>query len=154
MRLRTTAVALVGALTLVLPTAGSALADDGGAFNYTFLQDGASTSGQVSDLTEGRCHVLAVTDGASIEEVVNETDMVALLFDNQHCKGRPVATAGPGEMAGDFKAVAVRFESAEQEQKREDAAEAPAQAPAESDESEAGDEEDDDYIESTFRRLG
>ncbi|MEU9039094.1 hypothetical protein AB0D45_29905 [Streptomyces sp. NPDC048352] len=162
MRLRTTAVALAGALTLVLPTAAQALADDGRAFNYSFLQDGVSRSGQVSDLTEDKCHALAVTDDASIEEAVNETDKVALLFDNKRCEGEPVLAAGPGEKAGDFEAVAVVFEAAESGEQREEGKQreegeqreeaTPGQAPADS----ASDEsyEDEEPYKSAFRMLG
>ncbi|MCX5377940.1 hypothetical protein [Streptomyces sp. NBC_00091] len=184
MRLRTTAVALAGALTLVLPTAAQALADDGKALNYSFLQDGVSKSGQVSDLTEGKCHLLSVSDAASLEEIANETDKVALLFDNKACEGEPVLAAGPGEKAGDFEAVAVVFEDAAgQGEKREEAgqgekpeeaapapaempaapvetpaetpAEAPAETPAEaSDESDEEEEEEGDLLDAPFRALG
>ncbi|MFJ3878336.1 hypothetical protein ACIPW5_12840 [Streptomyces sp. NPDC090077] len=158
MRLRTTAVALAGALTLVLPTAATALADDGKVLSYTFVKDGASKTGQVSDLAEDKCHALAVTD-APIEEVVNETDKVALFFDNKNCEGEPVAAAGPGEKAGDFDASAVAFEAAEpgqgqqKDEKREDAAQAPVQQPADSG-SDAVDAEDADTFESPFRMIG
>ncbi|MDK9495764.1 hypothetical protein QEZ40_007057 [Streptomyces katrae] len=169
MRLRTTAVALAGALTLVLPTAATALADDGKVLSYSFQQDGESRTGQVSDLAEDKCHALAVTD-APIEEVVNETDKVALFFDNKNCEGEPVAAAGPGEKAGEFQASAVAFESDKQAQeakpeeqakpdeqaqpgekdKREDAA----QQPADSDASDAASDEESDYFDSPFRMIG
>ncbi|MEU9714665.1 hypothetical protein [Streptomyces sp. NPDC047976] len=168
MRLRTTAVALAGALTLVLPTAATALADDGKVLSYSFQQNGESKTGQVSDLAEDKCHALAVTD-APIEEVVNETDKVALFFDNKNCEGEPVAAAGPGEKAGEFEASAVAFEADKQAQpakpgeqaqpgeqdKREEAAQAPVQQPADSD-SDAADssDEESDYFDSPFRMLG
>ncbi|EFL15597.1 hypothetical protein [Streptomyces sp. C] len=173
MRLRTTAVALAGALTLVLPTAATALADDGKALSYSFQQNGESKTGQVSDLAEDKCHALAVTD-APIEEAVNETDKVALFFDNKNCEGEPVVAAGPGEKAGDFEASAVVFESSDKQgqqaqpgekDKREDAAQAPAQQPADSDASDASDaseasdgsdgsDGESDYFDSPFRMLG
>lgn len=161
MRLRTTAVALAGALALVLPTAATALADDGDVFSYSFQQDGESKTGQVSDLAEDKCHALSVTDGSALEEVVNETDKVALLFDNKNCEGEPVAAAGPGEKAGDLEAVAVAFEAAKEGQKaepgekdkREEAAQTPVQQPAESDSSDS-DDEDADYFDSPFRAIG
>ncbi|AZM89491.1 MULTISPECIES: hypothetical protein [Streptomyces] len=160
MRLRTTAVALAGALTLVLPAAATALADDGKALSYSFQQNGESKTGQVSDLAEDKCHALAVTD-APIEEAVNETDKVALFFDNKNCEGEPVAAAGPGEKAGDFEASAVAFESDQQakpaepgeKDKREDAAQAPVQQPADSDASDSA-EEESDYFDSPFRTIG
>ncbi|MFD0355564.1 hypothetical protein ACFVHW_17795 [Streptomyces sp. NPDC127110] len=169
MRLRTTAVALAGALTLVLPTAATALADDGKVLSYSFQQNGESKTGQVSDLAEDKCHALAVTD-APIEEVVNETDKVALFFDNKNCEGEPVAAAGPGEKAGEFEASAVAFESDKQEQpakpgeqaqpgekdKREEAAQAPVQQPADSDTADSSDssDEESDYFDSPFRTIG
>ncbi|MFF1342004.1 hypothetical protein ACFVYT_29615 [Streptomyces sp. NPDC058290] len=120
MRLRTTAVALVGALALTLPAGAQAFADDGQAFNYVFLKDGESQLAQISDLTEGKCHNLAVTDGA-VQEIANDSDMVALLFDNATCSGEPVVAAGPGEKVGDIKAVAVAFEHAERAEPAEPA---------------------------------
>ncbi|MGE7387668.1 hypothetical protein ACQKM2_19510 [Streptomyces sp. NPDC004126] len=165
MRLRTTAVALAGALTLVLPAAATALADDGKALSYSFQQNGESKTGQVSDLAEDKCHALAVAD-APIKEVVNETDKVALFFDNKNCEGEPVAAAGPGEKAGDFEASAVAFESDKQappaqpgekdkgeKDKSEEAAQAPVQQPADSDSSDSSDEESD-YFDSPFRTIG
>ncbi|WP_405980352.1 hypothetical protein [Streptomyces sp. NBC_00158] len=166
MRLRTTAVALAGALALVLPTAATALADDGEALSYSFQQNGESKTGQVSDLAEDKCHALAVTDASAIEEVVNETGKVALLFGNKDCEGEPVAAVGPGEKAGDLDAVAVAFEAAKDDQKaepgqkpeqgekdkREEAAQAPVQQPADSDSSDS--EEDSDYFDSPFRAIG
>ncbi|MFI6006590.1 hypothetical protein ACIA98_40660 [Streptomyces sp. NPDC051366] len=112
MRLRTTAVALAGALALTLPAGAQAFADDGQAFNYVFLKDGERQLAQISDVTEGKCQKLAVADGA-VQEIANDTDMVALLFDNATCSGEPVVAAGPGEKVGDITAVAVAFEHAE-----------------------------------------
>ncbi|MFF1497650.1 hypothetical protein [Streptomyces sp. NPDC058304] len=120
MRLRTTAVALAGALALTLPAGAQAFADDGQAFNYVFLKDGERQLAQISEVTEGKCHKLEVTDGA-VQEIANDTDMVALLFDNATCNGEPVVAAGPGEKAGDITAVAVAFERAEQAEQAEQA---------------------------------
>ncbi|KOY56194.1 hypothetical protein [Streptomyces sp. XY332] len=120
MRIRTAAVALAGALALTLPVGAQAFADDGQSFNYVFLKDGESQQAQISDLTEGTCHELAVTDGA-VQEIANDSDMVALLFDNATCSGEPVVAAGPGEKVGDIKAVAVAFERAERAEPAEPA---------------------------------
>lgn len=112
MRLRTTAVALAGALAFTLPAGAQAFADDGQAFNYAFLKDGERQSAQLSDLAEDKCHQLTATDGA-VEEIANDTDKVALLFDNATCTGEPVTAVGPGEKADEMKAVAVVFEQAQ-----------------------------------------
>ncbi|MFZ3492054.1 hypothetical protein ACODT5_02235 [Streptomyces sp. 5.8] len=108
MRLRTTAAVLVGAMAIILPTASQALADDSNAFNYTFMKAGKPQHAQINDLSEEKCHDLAVANG-SVTEIANETKKVALLFDNATCSGEPVLAAEPGDRAGDFKAVAVAF---------------------------------------------
>ncbi|MBW5482513.1 hypothetical protein [Streptomyces bambusae] len=118
MRLRTTAAAVVGALALVLPASGQAFAADGD-FHYTFVDhNGAEQSAQIRDLENDKCLPLEHTSAAEpAVEVANETDAVALLFDNAECKGEPRAVAGPGERAGDVHAVAVVFEAAQDEAK-------------------------------------
>ncbi|MBT2544953.1 hypothetical protein J7E99_30680 [Streptomyces sp. ISL-44] len=109
MRLRTASAALAAALAFVLPSAAQALADDGQVFKYTFLKEGKPQHKQISDLAVGKCGQLAAPEGL-IEEIANESDKVALVFDNATCSGDPVVVAGPGEKAGGFSAVAVRFE--------------------------------------------
>ncbi|RSS84245.1 hypothetical protein [Streptomyces sp. WAC06614] len=112
MRLRTTAAAFAGALALVLPTAAQAMAD-GDGFNYTVVdKDGKEQAAQLRQFENDRCLQLQHASAtAPAVAVANDTDAVALLFDNPGCEGEPRAVAGPGERHDDVNAVAVVFEA-------------------------------------------
>ncbi|MFJ3925799.1 hypothetical protein [Streptomyces sp. NPDC090022] len=165
MRLRITAAAFVGALALVLPTGAQALADDGKAFNYRFVDEsGKEHAAQISDLADGKCLPLHEASADQSLEVSNQTDSVALLFAGKDCSGEPVVAAGPNEENGDFKAGSVRFEQvAQQEPGKAQETVTPGKADqsdmADEDADDvsddlAEDEEDDDVFRTIFRTIG
>ncbi|MFE6833519.1 hypothetical protein ACFVFI_01560 [Streptomyces sp. NPDC057705] len=116
MRLRTTAAALVGALALVLPTAGPSLADDHGdrvlgTLNYRFVNDNdIEESGQIRPADTNTCYVLARTsqDKPAIA-VQNNTKSRAHLFANRNCSGEEVATLRPDGQVNRVGAVSAYF---------------------------------------------
>ncbi|MFJ3724877.1 hypothetical protein ACIPYQ_20250 [Streptomyces sp. NPDC090045] len=116
MRLRTTTAVLVGALALVLPTAGPSLADDNGdralgTLNYRFVNDNdVEENGQIRPADNNTCYVLTRTsrDRPAVS-VQNNTRSRAHLFDNVSCSGEEVATLRPDGQVNRVKAVAVNF---------------------------------------------
>ncbi|MFH7599406.1 hypothetical protein WDV06_30550 [Streptomyces racemochromogenes] len=119
MRLRTTAAALAGALALVLPAGAQAFADDGKALNYVYVdQNNTEKNGQLKDMGADKCHALP-SAASEVVEAVNETDSVALIFEEADCGGAPVATLQPGEKAGDFHAASVVFQQAHREDQQQ-----------------------------------
>lgn len=116
MRLRTTAAVFAGALALVLPTAGPALADDHdgrglGTLHYRIVdEDDGVRNAQIRPADNDTCYVLNGTSANEpAVEVLNRTESLALLFDNRGCAGRAERTLRPGERARGVDAVAVLF---------------------------------------------
>ncbi|MEU3407961.1 hypothetical protein ABZ766_28995 [Streptomyces sp. NPDC006670] len=127
MRLRTTAAALAGALALVLPAGAQAFADDGKALNYVYVdQSNAEKSAQVKDTGADKCHALP-SAASDVVEAVNDSDAVALLFDNDMCEGEPHIVLQPREKAGEFKAAAVAFEPVRKQEQQADKQQKPEQ---------------------------
>ncbi|WP_030708244.1 hypothetical protein [Streptomyces sp. NRRL F-2580] len=116
MRLRTTAAVLVGALALVLPTAGPSLADDHGdralgTLNYRFINDDdVEENGQIRPADNHTCYVLTHTsqDRPAVA-VRNNTRSRAHLFDNRSCSGEEVATLRPDRQVNRVRVVSVYF---------------------------------------------
>ncbi|MFE9927499.1 hypothetical protein [Streptomyces sp. NPDC005533] len=116
MRLRTTAAVLVGALALVLPTAGPSLADDHddrvlGTLNYRFVNDDdVEEIGQIRPANNHTCYVLTRTsrDRPAVA-VQNNTRSRAHLFDNRSCSGEEVATLGPDRQVNRVRVVSAYF---------------------------------------------
>ncbi|MFE7100383.1 hypothetical protein [Streptomyces erythrochromogenes] len=116
MRLGTTAAVFVGALALVLPTAGPSLADDQGdralgTLHYRYLDDaGRERQGQIRPADDGTCYLLTGTSrNEPAVDVRNRTRSRALLFDNPGCSGRAVATLRPNGAVSDVEVVAAFF---------------------------------------------
>ncbi|MGW6616866.1 hypothetical protein ACWGA0_25880 [Streptomyces erythrochromogenes] len=116
MRLGTTAAVFVGALALVLPTAGPSLADDQGdralgTLHYRYLDDaGRERQGQIRPADDGTCYLLTGTSrNEPAVDVRNRTRSRALLFDNPGCSGRAVATLRPNGSVSDVEVVAAFF---------------------------------------------
>ncbi|MFE7185016.1 hypothetical protein [Streptomyces erythrochromogenes] len=117
MRLGTTAAVFVGALALVLPTAGPSLADDQGGralgtLQYRYLDDaGRERQGQIRPADDGTCYLLTGTSrNEPAVDVRNRTRSRALLFDNPGCSGRAVATLRPNGAVSDVEVVAAFFQ--------------------------------------------
>ncbi|MFJ4778341.1 hypothetical protein [Streptomyces sp. NPDC088762] len=116
MRLRTTAAVFAGALALVLPTAGPSLADDHdgrgiGTLHYR-LADGRTA--QIRPADNDTCYVLThASEEDPAVDVVNDTESLAVLFDNRTCDGRAERTLRPGERARGVEAVSVFFKPVE-----------------------------------------
>ncbi|MFF4009672.1 hypothetical protein [Streptomyces sp. NPDC001717] len=119
MRLRTTAAVLAGAVALVLPTAGPSVADghdghDGqtlGVLHYRFLDEaGVERTGQIRPRENDTCYVLTHTsrDEPAIE-IWNDTESLAVLFDNRGCNGHAERVLDPGERAHNVDVVSVFF---------------------------------------------
>ncbi|MFJ7589932.1 hypothetical protein ACIQZO_21620 [Streptomyces sp. NPDC097617] len=116
MRLRSTAAVIVGALALALPTAGPSLADDHGeralgTLHYTYLDaGGAQRNGQIRPADNDTCYLLTRTsrDEPAIE-VRNDTESLAVLFDNRSCEGEAEAVLKPGGKAKRVEVVSVYF---------------------------------------------
>ncbi|MCX5584411.1 hypothetical protein [Streptomyces erythrochromogenes] len=116
MRLGTTAAVFVGALALVLPTAGPSLADDQGdrtlgTLYYRYLDDaGRERQGRIRPADDGTCYLLTGTSrNEPAVDVRNRTRSRALLFDNAGCSGRAVATLRPNVAVSDVEVVAAFF---------------------------------------------
>ncbi|MER5412683.1 hypothetical protein [Streptomyces virginiae] len=116
MRLRSTAAVFVGALALALPTAGPSTADDHGeralgTLHYRYL-DAAGTErrGQIRPADNDTCYLLTRTsrDEPAIE-VRNDTESLAVLFDNRGCDGEAEKVLKPGENAKRVEVVSVYF---------------------------------------------
>ncbi|WP_329379088.1 hypothetical protein OG625_11845 [Streptomyces sp. NBC_01351] len=116
MRLGTTAAVLVGAVALVLPTAGPSLADghDGwnlGVLHYRFLDEaGEERDGQIRPQENDTCYVLTHTsrDEPAID-VRNDTESLAVLFDNRGCNGEAEVVLEPGERVRNVEVVSAFF---------------------------------------------
>ncbi|WP_168714751.1 hypothetical protein [Streptomyces sp. A0592] len=116
MRLGTTAAVFVGALALVLPTAGPSSADDPGdralgTLYYRYLDDaGRERQGRIRPADDGTCYLLTGTSrNEPAVDVRNRTRSRALLFDNPGCSGRAVATLRPNGAVSDVEVVAAFF---------------------------------------------
>ncbi|MGW6573738.1 hypothetical protein ACWGAN_16370 [Streptomyces sp. NPDC054945] len=122
MRLRSTAALFVGALALALPTAGPSMADDHGeralgTLQYRYL-DAAGTErrGQIRPADNDTCYLLTRTsrDEPAIE-VRNDTESLAILFDNRSCDGEAEKVLKPGERAKRVEVVSVYFKPVDEE---------------------------------------
>ncbi|WP_328300880.1 hypothetical protein OG389_26130 [Streptomyces sp. NBC_00435] len=118
MRLRTTAAALVGALALVLPTAGLSYAnghDDDrehlGTLHYRYAdEDGDRHNGQIHPADNDTCYRLThTTERRPAFEVKNETESLAVVYSNRTCAGVPEAELEPGERLRDTDVASVYF---------------------------------------------
>ncbi|MFI8340575.1 hypothetical protein ACIF8W_10875 [Streptomyces sp. NPDC085639] len=122
MRLRPTAAVIVGALALALPAAAPSLADDHGeralgTLHYRYLDaSGATRNGQIRPADNDTCYVLTRTsrDEPAIE-VRNETESLAVLFDNRSCEGEAEAVLKPGGRAKRVEVVSVYLKPADRE---------------------------------------
>ncbi|MFE9478608.1 hypothetical protein ACFYNM_08375 [Streptomyces spororaveus] len=116
MRLRSTAAVFVGALVLALPTAGPSMADDHGeralgTLHYQYLDAaGIERRGQIRPADNDTCYLLTRTsrDEPAIE-VRNDTESLAVLFDNRSCDGEAEKVLKPGERASRVEVVSVYF---------------------------------------------
>ncbi|MBT2451595.1 hypothetical protein J7F03_31965 [Streptomyces sp. ISL-43] len=114
MRLRTTAATLLAALALVLPTAGQSLANDHddrdslGELSYRFSDDGDTRHGRIEPADNDTCYQLTHASGNHPAfEVRNDTESLALLFEDRHCGGQAVEALEPGERARDLEVRSV-----------------------------------------------
>ncbi|MFF4423623.1 hypothetical protein ACFY04_23050 [Streptomyces sp. NPDC001549] len=122
MRLRPTVAVFVGALALALPTAGPSVADDHGeralgTLHYQYLDAaGSERRGQIQPADNDTCYLLTRTsrDEPAIE-VRNETESLAVLFDNRSCNGEAEKVLKPGEKANRVEAVSVYFKPVDEE---------------------------------------
>ncbi|CAM5483776.1 hypothetical protein SAVIM40S_07433 [Streptomyces avidinii] len=111
---------IVGALALALPTAGPSLADDHGeralgTLHYEYLDAGGATrNGRIRPADNDTCYLLTRTfrDEPAIE-VRNETQSLAVLFDNRSCEGEAEAVLKPGGRAKQVEVVSVYFKPAD-----------------------------------------
>ncbi|MET9884384.1 hypothetical protein ABZZ20_14770 [Streptomyces sp. NPDC006430] len=115
MRLRPTTAALLGALALVLPTAGPSVAED-------FGDDGRRTLGrleyvidhderaQIRPADNDTCYELTDTSRRRpATSVRNETESRAVLFSEHGCGGRAERVLEPGDRVNDVKVLSVTF---------------------------------------------
>ncbi|MCX4528194.1 MULTISPECIES: hypothetical protein [unclassified Streptomyces] len=120
MRVRTTAAALLGALAIVLPTAGPSLATDHdgrdgrtlGELHYRFVdENGYERQAQLQPADNDTCYRLTHTSESDpAYQVRNETRSLAILFDNATCSGREVETLAPGQRSrGNLEVASVLF---------------------------------------------
>ncbi|UQX03070.1 hypothetical protein [Streptomyces sp. RerS4] len=115
MRLRTTAAALLASLALVVPTAGTSLADDHdrdlGELHYRFADDeGDVRRATIHPGDNDTCYRLTHTGrNRSAFEVKNDTESLALLFEGSSCGGNPQEILAPGERARDLDVRSVFF---------------------------------------------
>lgn len=130
MRLRTHAAVFAGALSLVLPSAGPSLADDHadqggrgiGTLHYRFLDEGGRERREaIRPAGNDTCYVLTGTsrDEPAVE-VTNNTESLAVLFDNRGCNGEAVVVLKPGERARRVEVVGVFFKPADEHDGRHD----------------------------------
>ncbi|MEV6577891.1 hypothetical protein AB0M92_06940 [Streptomyces sp. NPDC051582] len=110
MRLRPTAVAFLGALALVLPTAGPSLAgghDDLGRLQYIIDNDDRA---QIRPADNDTCYELTGTSrGRPATAVHNGTDSRAVLYANFGCGGRVERELQPGDTVYDVSVRSVTF---------------------------------------------
>lgn len=117
MRLRTTAAALLASLALVLPTAGQSLANDHdgreslGELRYRFTDsDGDTRRGRIEPADNDTCYQLTDTSrNHPAFEVQNDTESLAVLFEDRSCGGQAVETLYPGERARDLNVRSAFF---------------------------------------------
>ncbi|MGW1777396.1 hypothetical protein [Streptomyces sp. NPDC002104] len=117
MRLRTTAIALTGALALVLPAAGLSYANDHddrehlGTLHYRYTDDdGDRRHGQIRPADNDTCYRLTHTsEHRPAFEVTNETDSLAVVYSNRNCGGVPEAELEPGERLRNTEVASVYF---------------------------------------------
>lgn len=116
MRLRTTATALVGALMMVLPTAGLSYANDDdrerlGTLYYRYTdEDGDRRHGQIHPADNDTCYRLTNTsERRPAYEVKNDTESLAVVYSNRSCGGVPEAELEPGERLRDTAVASVYF---------------------------------------------
>ncbi|MFD7028021.1 hypothetical protein ACFWAR_08325 [Streptomyces sp. NPDC059917] len=118
MRLRTTAAAtFIGALALVVPAAGQALAnDDGyhhslGELHYKIEGDGWET---IRPPENDTCYRLTGTDwNDAATRVKNETRSLALLFEDRSCGGRAERVLNPWDSVNGVEVRSVLFKPAD-----------------------------------------
>ncbi|CAM5585164.1 hypothetical protein SAVIM338S_05103 [Streptomyces avidinii] len=127
MRLRTTAATLLAALALVLPTAGQSLANDHddreslGELSYRYSDDGDTRRGRIEPADNDTCYQLThASRNNPAFEVRNDTESVALLFENRNCGGQAVEALEPGERAHDLEVRSVYFKPSEDHHGRHD----------------------------------
>ncbi|MEU9143168.1 hypothetical protein [Streptomyces sp. NPDC048349] len=120
MRLRTTAAVFAGALALVLPPAGPALADDDGGrglgtLHYRFIDEaGGERRAQIRPADNDTCYLLTGTSSNEPAiDVVNNTRSRAFLYDDRGCSGRADRVLEPGERARNVEVVAAFFRPAD-----------------------------------------
>ncbi|MFD4133061.1 hypothetical protein [Streptomyces goshikiensis] len=127
MRVRTTAAALIGALAIVLPTAGPSLATDHdgrdgrtlGELQYRFVdENGYERQAQLHPADNDTCYRLTHTSESDpAYQVRNDTRSLAILFDNATCGGREVETLAPGQRSrGNLSVASVLFVPTEGEE--------------------------------------
>ncbi|MFF5704845.1 hypothetical protein ACFY7H_20405 [Streptomyces sp. NPDC012794] len=119
MRLRSTAsAALVASCALVLPTAGPSLAYDHdrdrgtlGELHYRFTDgDGDVRRRTIEPADNDTCYRLTNTSrNRSAFWVANETESLALLYQDGSCGGEAVEALRPGERAHDLSVRSVYF---------------------------------------------
>lgn len=122
MRLRTTAIALTGALALVLPTAGLSYANDHddrenlGTLHYRYSDDGDTRHGRIEPADNDTCYQLTnASRNHPAFQVRNDTESLAVLFEDRFCGGHAVETLEPGERADDLEVRSVLFKPADDE---------------------------------------
>ncbi|MFD2122621.1 hypothetical protein ACFSNO_29255 [Streptomyces cirratus] len=132
MRARTTAAALLGALAIVLPTAGATLAadhddDDGrrslGRLEYlvetTTGEAGDDEHRQIRPADNDTCYRLTGTSWENPATTVrNETESLAVLFRDRDCGERAERTLGAGERANGVQVRSVLFKPVDDEEGR------------------------------------
>ncbi|MFJ5805581.1 hypothetical protein [Streptomyces sp. NPDC093093] len=118
MRARTTAAAFLGALALVLPASGQAMADDdhddrhtlGRLYYVVEDEDGDEYTRHISPADNDTCYELTGTSRHQpATEAYNRTESLAVLFEGRGCNGRAVRTLAPGDGAHDVEALSVYF---------------------------------------------
>ncbi|MEU7063180.1 hypothetical protein [Streptomyces sp. NPDC046161] len=128
MRARTTAAALLGALALVLPTAGATVAadhddDDGrrplGRLEYLVDDDdevGGDEHRQIRPADNDTCYRLTGTSWENPATTVrNETESLAVLFRDRECGERAERVLAPGERAHGVQVRSVLFKPVDDE---------------------------------------
>ncbi|TDU75890.1 hypothetical protein [Streptomyces sp. KS 21] len=111
MRLRPTAAALLGALALVLPTAGPSMAgggeDDLGRLEYIIDND---VRAQIRPADNDTCYELTDTSRSRPATAVhNDTESRAVLYPNHGCNGRVERELQPGDTVHDVAVLSATF---------------------------------------------
>ncbi|WP_406512766.1 hypothetical protein OG851_27540 [Streptomyces sp. NBC_00161] len=110
MRLRPTAAALLGALALVLPTAGPSMAggnDDLGRLEYIIDNDGRA---QIRPSDNDTCYELTDTSSNRPATAVhNDTESRAVLYPNHGCNGRVERELQPGDTVHNVAVLSATF---------------------------------------------